>query len=139
MQKDASFFNLFVCPQDLSEEKSEWDHTLDKIKLLNKLATDGPIPLEIFNSEVRLVKQGPLTQVVGKKETPRHCILFNNYISLALSKDNQYRIIEVCFCLVGFFFLGGGGGLLGRGKPFLVFRRSRWYFRGKWQGFRFLD
>ncbi len=80
----------------MSEEKSEWDHTLEKIKLLNKLVTDGPIPLEIFNSDVRLVKQGPLTQVVGKKETPKYCILFNNFIALAQAKDNQYRIMEVC-------------------------------------------
>ena len=83
----------------MSEEKSEWDHTLDKIKLLNKLATDGPIPLEIFNSDVRLVKQGTLTQVLGKKEMAKHCILFNNYIALAQAKDNQYRIMEVCVCV----------------------------------------
>jgi hypothetical protein len=68
---------------------------MDKIKLLNKLGTDGPVPLEIFNSEVRLVKQGPLTQVLGKKEVPRYCILFNNFIALAQAKDNQYRIIDV--------------------------------------------
>lgn len=79
----------------MSEEKSEWDHTLEKIKLLNKLTTDGAIPMEIFNSEVRLVKQGTLTQVVGKKEMAKHCILFNNFIALAQAKDNQYRIAEV--------------------------------------------
>ena len=87
--------NFIILFQDLSEEKSEWDHTLEKIKLLNKLASDGAIPLEIFNSEVRLVKQGALTQVLGKKELAKHCILFNNYISLAQAKDNQYRIMEV--------------------------------------------
>ena len=80
----------------MSEDKSEWDHTQEKIKLLNKLATDGPIPLEIFNSDAKLMKQGPLTQVVGKKEMAKHCILFSNYIALAQTKDcTQYRIMEV--------------------------------------------
>ena len=37
-------------PQELLEEKSEWDHTLEKIKLLQKLVPDRPIPMEIFDS-----------------------------------------------------------------------------------------
>ena len=45
-------------PQELLEEKSEWDHTLEKIKLLQKLVPDRPIPMEIFDSDVHLVKQG---------------------------------------------------------------------------------
>jgi len=82
--------------QSLSDDKSEWDHAQEKIKLLNKLAMDGPIPMEVFNSDVRLMKQGPLTQVVGKKELPRHCILFNNFICLATTKDTtQIKIMEV--------------------------------------------
>lgn len=51
--------SLLPSPQDLSEEKCEWDETLEKIKLLQKFAPDaGPIPMEIFDSDVRLVKQG---------------------------------------------------------------------------------
>lgn len=42
------------------------------------------------------MKQGPLTQVVGKKEMAKHCILFNNYIALAQAHNTQYRIMEVC-------------------------------------------
>ena len=44
--------------QELLDEKSEWDHTLEKIKLLQKLVPDRPIPMEIFDSDVHLVKQG---------------------------------------------------------------------------------
>ena len=79
------------------DEKSEVDHMQEKVKLLQKLAPDTPTPLEIFDSDVHLVKQGPLTQVVGKKETQRMCFLFNRYIAVAESvTPTQYRILEVC-------------------------------------------
>lgn len=108
----AAIIPTSLPPQDLREEKSEWDHTQDKIKLLNKLVSDGAIPLEMFNSDVRLMKQGPLTQVVGKKETFRHCILFNTYIALAQTKDNQYKIMEVCVLVCTYFLCAVTGKLL---------------------------
>ena len=78
------------------DEKSDLDHMQEKVKLLQKLVPDGPIPLEIFDSDVHLVKQGSLIQVVGKKETQRMCFLFNRYIAVAESvTPNQYRILEV--------------------------------------------
>ena len=83
-------------PQEMLDEKSDVDHMQEKVKLLQKLAPDTPTPLEIFDSDVRLVKQGPLTQVVGKKETQRMCFLFNRYITVAESvTPTQYRILEV--------------------------------------------
>ena len=83
-------------PQEMLDEKSDVDHMQEKVKLLQKLAPDTPTPLEIFDSDVRLVKQGPLTQVVGKKETQRMCFLFNRYIAVAESvTPTQYRILEV--------------------------------------------
>ena len=84
--------------QDLQEEKSEWDHTMKKMQLLQKIVPDGPIPLEIFDSDVQLVKQGPLIQVVDKKEIKRMCFLFNNYFAVGESVTTsqvQYRILEV--------------------------------------------
>jgi hypothetical protein len=85
------------------DEKSEVDHMQEKVKLLQKLAPDTPLPLEIFASDVHLVKQGPLTQVVGKKETQRMCFLFNRYIAVAEgATPTQYRILEVhiiCTCI----------------------------------------
>ena len=47
--------------QELQDEKSDWDHSLEKIKLLQKLDPASPIPLEIFDSDVRLVKHGMCT------------------------------------------------------------------------------
>ena len=44
--------------QELQDEKSDWDHTQEKIKLLQKLDPDYPVPLEIFDSSTRLIKQG---------------------------------------------------------------------------------
>jgi len=80
---------------ELLEEKSEWDHTLEKIKLLHKLVPDRPIPMEIFNSDVHLIKQGPLTQVVSGKELPRFCFLFSKFIAVAERvTDTQYRVLE---------------------------------------------
>ena len=78
------------------DEKSQVDQKQEKVKLLQKLVPDAPIPLEIFDSEVHLVKQGFLIQVVGKKETQRMCFLFNRYIAVAESvPPTQYRILEV--------------------------------------------
>ena len=77
------------------DEKSDIDHMHEEVKLLQKLAPDTPSPLEIIDSDVHLVKQGPLTQVVGK-ETQRMCFLFNLYIPIAESITlTQYRILEV--------------------------------------------
>ena len=68
----------------------------EKVKLLQKLLPDSPIPLEIFDADVRLVKQGSLIQVVGKKEMQRMCFLFNRFIAVAESvTPTQCRILEV--------------------------------------------
>ena len=40
------------------DNKSDWECILEKIKVLNRLSQDGPIPLEIFNPETKFVKQG---------------------------------------------------------------------------------
>ena len=82
--------------QELLDEKSELDQMQEKVKLLQKLLPDCPIPLEVFDSDVHLVKQGSLIQVVGKKEMQRMCFLFNRYIAVAESvTPAQYRILEV--------------------------------------------
>ena len=85
--------------QDLLDDKSDWDHTLEKVKFLNKLVSDMPIPLEVFDSDVVLLKQGPLNQVLGnKKEVPRFCFLFNKFIAVAeKANDTQFRLVEVSF------------------------------------------
>ena len=71
------------------------------MKLLQKLVPDCPIPLEIFDSDVHLVKQGSLIQVVGKKETQKMCFLFNRYIAVAESvTPTQYRILEVSIAVL---------------------------------------
>ena len=49
---------MIVLFQELQDEKSDWDHTLEKIKLLQKLDPDSPVPLEIFDSNTQLIKQG---------------------------------------------------------------------------------
>ena len=83
--------------QELLDDKSDWDHTLEKIKFLHKLSPDIPAPLEVFDSDVVLLKQGPLNQVVNsKKEVPRHCFLFNKFIAVAeKANDTQFRLLEV--------------------------------------------
>ena len=48
----------FFVSQDLATEKSDWECMVEKVKLLQKLAPDGPIPLEIFDTNTILVKQG---------------------------------------------------------------------------------
>ena len=48
----------FVQLQELQDERSDWDHMLEKIKLLQRLDPDFPVPLEIFDSDTRLIKQG---------------------------------------------------------------------------------
>jgi hypothetical protein len=78
---------------ELQDEKSDWDHTLEKIKLLQKLDPNYPVPLEIFDANTRLIKQGQLNQVMpGDKEVRRSCLLFSNYMALA-EADNM-RILE---------------------------------------------
>ena len=49
------------CPQNLIDEKSPWECTLEKVtKVLLKLHPDGPIPLDVFDSSTKLVKHGKL-------------------------------------------------------------------------------
>ncbi len=81
----------------LDNKSSDWDHTLEKIKFLQKLSPDTPAPLELYDSDVTLLKQGPLNQVLGtKKEVPRHCFLFNKFIAVAdKANDTQFRLLEV--------------------------------------------
>lgn len=79
---------------ELQDERSDWDHMLEKIKLLQRLDPDFPVPLEIFDSDTRLIKQGQLNQVIaGGKEVPRFCFLFSNYMALA-EADKFLRILE---------------------------------------------
>ncbi len=83
--------------QELLDDKSDWHHTLEKIKFIHKLSPDMPVPLEVFDSDVVLLKQGPLNQVLSsKKEVPRHCFLFNKFIAVAeKANDTQFRLLEV--------------------------------------------
>eukprot|EP00731_Ephydatia_muelleri_P006566 Em0003g814a len=43
------------------EQHSESERALEKTKLLQKLAPEAPVPVEMFEADVELVKQGPLT------------------------------------------------------------------------------
>ncbi len=81
----------------MDNKSSDWDHTLEKIKFLQKLSPDTPAPLELYDSDVVLLKQGPLNQVMGtKKEAPRHCFLFNKFIAVAdKANDTQFKLLEV--------------------------------------------
>ena len=100
--------------QDLLDDKSDRDHTLEKVKFLHKLVSDMPIPLEVFDSDVVLLKQGPLNQVLGNKnEVPRFCFLFNKFIAVAeKANDTQFRLVEVSF------------------PPYCVFREAFLYLLG---------
>ena len=49
---------LLLCHQELQDERSDWEHTQEKIKLLQKLDPVSAVPLEIFDSNTRLIKQG---------------------------------------------------------------------------------
>lgn len=40
------------------DDKSDWECIVDKVKVLNRLSPDGPIPLEIFSPETKFIKQG---------------------------------------------------------------------------------
>jgi hypothetical protein len=76
------------------DEKSEWECIVEKLKILTRIPQDGPIPLELFNPETRLVKQGPVIVTEKGKEVQKMCFLFTTHIAVVEKTSNHHVFTE---------------------------------------------